>query len=171
MLIISSMVQWIWGMRGKSINNHVFDIPNYLKTHTHTHNSVQSPQIDAVCPAPCSFITCLISCWALCLTLFTLPPSPSFLFPWFSFFSYHKFLLWLSDLSFPLVAQTCPVTRLISIASRLSIKGVISPQWPMPWQGWAPPPHSLPCPAELAPSAACMTGSCSAREARKPLRG
>lgn len=82
-----------------------------------------------------------------------------------------KFFLWLSNLLFPHVAQTCPITRLISIASRLSIKEVISPQWPMPWQGWAPRPLSPPCPAELAPSAAYMTGSCSAREARKPLSG
>lgn len=43
-------------------------------------------QIYAVCPAPCSFVTFLISCLALLLTPSVLLPSPSSLFPWLPLF-------------------------------------------------------------------------------------
>lgn len=66
--------------------------------------------------------------------------------------------------------QTCAITRTLSIIARLSIKGVISPQCPMQWQGWAPRPRCRPSPAELAPSATCTTAS-SARPVRRPSRG
>lgn len=67
--------------------------------------------------------------------------------------------------------QTYPITRTITIKAKLWIKGMISPQWPMPWRGWAPLRLSQPCPAVQDPSPACMTASCSARAARRPSRG
>lgn len=68
-------------------------------------------------------------------------------------------------------SQTFPITRTITIKAKLSIKGMISPQWPMPWRGWVPLRLSQPCPAAQAPSPACTTASCSARAARRPSRG
>lgn len=66
--------------------------------------------------------------------------------------------------------QTCAITRTLWIIARLSIKGVISPQCPMQWQGWVPPPRCRPCPVVPGPSATSMTAS-SARPVRRPLRG
>lgn len=66
--------------------------------------------------------------------------------------------------------QTCAITRTLSIIARLSIKGVISPQCPMPWQEWVPPRRSRPCPVVPGPSATSMTAS-SARPVRRPSRG
>lgn len=66
--------------------------------------------------------------------------------------------------------QTCAITRTLWIIARLSIKGVISPQWPMPWREWAPHPRSQPYPVEPAPSATSMIASL-ARPVRKPLKG
>lgn len=67
--------------------------------------------------------------------------------------------------------QTYPITRTITIKAKLWIKGMISPQWPMPWQGWVPLRLSQPCPAELDPSPVCTTALCSAQAARRPSRG
>lgn len=90
------------------------------------------------------------SLWTLCL----LPPAP----------------LPTPRTSLPLPRQTYPITRTITIVAKLSIKEVISPQWPMLWRGWAPLHLSPPCPVGLVPSAASMIASCSAQGARKPLR-
>lgn len=65
--------------------------------------------------------------------------------------------------------QTCAITRTLSTIARLPIKGVISPQWPMPWQGWVPLPRCQPCPVAPGPSATSMTVS-SARPARRPSK-
>lgn len=67
--------------------------------------------------------------------------------------------------------QTYPITRTITVKAKLWIKGMISPQWPMPWRGWVPLRLCQPCPAVQDPSPACMTASCSAQEARRPSRG
>lgn len=66
--------------------------------------------------------------------------------------------------------QTCAITRTLWIIARLSIKGVISPQWPTPWQEWAPPPRSRPCPVVPGPSPTSMIAS-SAQPVRRPSRG
>lgn len=98
------------------------------------------------------------------------------LFSTFSFLLLILFCLVLSELFIchPLAPstprQTYPITRTITIMAKLSIKEVISPQWPMLWLGWAPLHHSLPCPAGPVPSAACTIASCSAPGVRKPLR-
>lgn len=69
----------------------LFGIPIHSIDKT-MRESIWRPRIYAVCPAPCSFVTFLISCRALFLTLSILLPSPSSLFPWFyPFFSYHNF--------------------------------------------------------------------------------
>lgn len=65
--------------------------------------------------------------------------------------------------------QTCAITRTLWTIVRLPIKGVISPQWPMPWQGWVPPPRCQPCPVELGPSPTSMTAS-SVRPVRRPSK-
>lgn len=67
--------------------------------------------------------------------------------------------------------QTCPIARTITIKTKLWIKGVIFPQWPMPWRGWVPLRLSQPCPAVQDPSPVCMTASCSAQAAKRPSRG
>lgn len=67
--------------------------------------------------------------------------------------------------------QTYPITRTITVKAKLWIKGMISPQWPTPWRGWAPLRLCRPCPAVQAPSPACTTASCSAPAARRPSRG
>lgn len=67
--------------------------------------------------------------------------------------------------------QTYPITRTITIKPKLWIKGMISPQWPMPWRGWVPLRLSQPCPAVLDPLPVCMTVLCSAQAARRPSRG
>lgn len=74
--------------------------------------------------------------------------------------SMHRLSLW----------QICAITRTLWTIARLSIKGVISPQWPTPWQEWVPPPRSLSCPAGPAPSVTFTTAS-SARPARRPSKG
>lgn len=66
--------------------------------------------------------------------------------------------------------QTYPITRTITIKAKLWIKRMISPQWPMPWQGWVPLRLSQPCPAAQDPLPACMTASCSAQAAKRPSR-
>lgn len=66
--------------------------------------------------------------------------------------------------------QTCAITRILWTIARLSIKGVISPQCPMPWQEWVPRPRSRPCPVAPGPSPTSTTAS-SARLARRPSRG
>lgn len=63
--------------------------------------------------------------------------------------------------------QTYPITRTITKKTKLWIKGMISPQWPMPWRGWVPLRRSPRCPAVLDPLPVCTTASCSAQAARK----
>lgn len=63
----------------------LFGIPIHPIDKT-TRESIWRPRIYAVCPAPCSFVTFLISCRALFLTLSILLPSPSSLFPWLPLF-------------------------------------------------------------------------------------
>lgn len=67
--------------------------------------------------------------------------------------------------------QTFLITRTITILAKLSMKGMIFLQWPMPWQGWVPPPLSPPCPVVLDPLTVYMTASCSALGVKRPLRG
>lgn len=67
--------------------------------------------------------------------------------------------------------QTYPITRTITIKAKLWIKGMISPQWPMPWRGWVPLRLSQPCPAVPDPSPVCMTASCSAQAVKRPSSG
>lgn len=65
--------------------------------------------------------------------------------------------------------QTCAITRTLWTIARLPIKGVISPQWPMLWQGWAPPLRCQPFPVAPGPSATSMTVS-SAQPVRRPSK-
>lgn len=76
---------------------------------------------------------------------------------------------WLASMQHLSLWQTCAITKTLWTIARLPIKGVISPQWPMPWQGWVPPPRCQPCPVVPAPSATSMTVS-SARPVRRPLK-
>ena len=55
--------------------------------------------------------------------------------------------------------QTWAITRTLWIIARLSIKGVISPQWTTPWQEWAPLPRCRCCPVAPGPSAISTTAS------------
>lgn len=67
--------------------------------------------------------------------------------------------------------QTCPITRTITIKAKLWIKGMIFPQWPMPWRGWVLLHPSQPCPAAQDLLPVCMIALCSAQAVKKPLRG
>lgn len=73
---------------------------------------------------------------------------------------------WLTSMQHLSFWQTCAITRTLWTIVRLPIKGVISPQWPMPWQGWVPPPRCRSCPVVLGPSATSTTAS-SARPVRR----
>lgn len=126
-------------------------------------------------PPRCSLILFLFTCSSACFSQSIPDVSPqlsgvcSYFLSFLSFdpSSVPSLLTPMQRLSF---WQTCAITRTLWIIARLSIKGVISPQCPMPWQEWAPRPRSQRCPVELAPSTTCTIAS-SARPARRPLRG
>lgn len=122
-----------------------------------------------------------INCFRLYIFFF-FPILPSLLFsslPYlFAFFHFFIPCYWLSQLHFLYTRrapvppwQTYPITRTITVKAKLWIKGMISPQWPMPWRGWVPLRLCQHCPAVQDPSPACTTASCSAQAARRPSRG
>lgn len=125
------------------------------------------------------FFFCYPPCCSLILFFFLLNPYPCVVlsildvFPWIPCVcSYLPSFLpsLLSSMQRLSFWQTCAITRTLWIIARLSIKGVISPQWPMPWREWAPHPRSQPYPVEPAPSATSTIASL-ARPVRKPLKG
>lgn len=110
----------------------------------------------------------------LCLSVFLPVPLIRGVFPWSLGLCSHlpsvcPLPSWLTSLQHLSLWQTCAITRTLWTIARLPIKGVISPQWPMPWQGWVLHPHCQPCPVAPGPSATSMTVS-SARPVKRPSK-
>lgn len=108
-------------------------------------------------PCPCVFLSIPdVSSQTPCVCSYLLSVLPSLLS------SMQRLSLW----------QTCAITKTLWIIARLSIKGVIFPQWPTPWREWAHRrqcPPCPPCPAVPAPSVTSMIVF-SARPVKRQLK-